>query len=138
LNNQDYPEKANDFLCWSIINENNNEYAEAGWACVHAAWICDDEGFKEKAVECREQAAALFQKASDNNQEFAYTEEDGIILLADLLRRSGQFDKGKTLVRIALKSKLGDPYDKLLSFEKELIEKKDTNCHSIGEILGEE
>src|SRR5712692_6889563 len=73
----DYPDLANEFLCWSMIQEKPwelvsalreiaggekarvetiQERAErlisAGWASLHAAWVCDDAGNEAAARNC--------------------------------------------------------------------------------------
>ncbi len=44
LDARKFPGIANTFLCWSIIQEDLGFPAQAAWASLHAAWVCDDEG----------------------------------------------------------------------------------------------
>ena len=41
LHKRSMPEKARQFLAWALILELNEESGGAGWASVHAAWVCE-------------------------------------------------------------------------------------------------
>ncbi len=56
--NEAYPELANSFLCWSLIGKAADLDAEAGWAAVNAAWVCDDAEAPSAADQCRLRASA--------------------------------------------------------------------------------
>ena len=59
LREPELPELADAFLCFSMIMEKVGNYAKAGLACVHAAWVCDDENNDAGARRCRVKAVAL-------------------------------------------------------------------------------
>ena len=42
LNNKEYSDLANYFLCKSIIEENLGQHVNATWSLIHGAWILDD------------------------------------------------------------------------------------------------
>ena len=44
---------ANRFLCCALIDEAMEQYAQAGWAAIRAAWACDDENNDPAAKMCR-------------------------------------------------------------------------------------
>ena len=90
LNDSRFPELANAFLCYSLIQESIGKYDDAGRSSIHAAWVCDDEGLLTSAQTCRRRAVHLLQKAQDNNQESAEGLGVPEIIITDLLRRSGQ------------------------------------------------
>ena len=48
------PKLANHFLRWSIIAKSTGKLDEAGWASLHAAWVCDDHDRVTDARHCRE------------------------------------------------------------------------------------
>lgn len=87
------PALANTFLASSAVLEASAAHAEAGWQAVYAAWACDDAGDDGAASECRLRAVELFAQAALSRQEV--TEEPGgsDAVMADLLRRAGQFDE---------------------------------------------
>ena len=91
LYNTEFPKLANAFLSHSMIQENIEDYAAAGLACIYAAWVCDDENADVNAQKCRKKAIALLQKAMQNGQRFAEESGEEEAIIVDLLRRSGQF-----------------------------------------------
>lgn len=62
LNDSAFSETANSFLCRSMILDNLGDWVEAGWACVYAAWVCDDSGFEESGATCRRRATAFSRR----------------------------------------------------------------------------
>jgi hypothetical protein len=134
LNDQKYIKLANAFLCQAMIHEANNEYREAGWACIHAAWACDDVGSEDCSRECRQRALLFIEKTRQLNQKF--TSQDGAeaAIIVDLLRRSGQFDLALKKCDEALKTRRDSNISKVLSLERILIGERDLRCHTISEI----
>jgi len=138
LNNPDFPELANAFLCFSLILESAGEYASAGWACIHAAWSCDDVGSNACAQSCRKKAVTLLQKARENGQIFAEQAGAEEAIMADLLRRSGQFKLALRICDDGLKKNPEKIISDILRFQKILISKSDIACHTIAEATGED
>lgn len=137
LNNDDLPPLTNAFLCFALLNERIGDYAQAGWAAVHAAWTCDDAGFSSEAQTCRARAAAFLQKATESHQRFAEEAcvEKGV--LADLLRRSGQFELALNMAEEGLQRNPGGVISDVLQFQRILATKRDVACHTIEEAIGE-
>jgi len=133
LNDPDFPALANLFIGSKIIFEKAAYYANAGWEMIHAAWACDDDKLDQKAKECRMQAVELFYKARENGQIYAEGIGAEEALLADLLRRTGQFELGFKICEEGLKKKPEKIIAAVLRKEKWLIGKKDTDCHPISE-----
>ncbi len=133
LNNPEFPELANAFLCFSLIQESAGKYADAGWACIHAAWACDDAGSDASAQKCRKKAVTLLQKAKENGQKFA--EQTGVeeAIMVDLLRRSGQFELALRICEDGLKKKPDKLISDILQFQKILIGKADVARHTVAE-----
>jgi hypothetical protein len=131
----EFPELANAFLCYSIILESKDEFAKAGWANIHAAWVCDDNELKSSADKCRNRAIALIQNADKNQQSFA--EQKGLdrVILVDLLRRTGQFDEALEICNKPPQDGVEKIILDILKFQKTLINKSDTSCHTIDEVV---
>jgi len=129
-----YPTLANAFLCQTMIHENNNEYREAGWACIHAAWACDDAGFKALSRECRIRALSFIEKMKELDQKFVSQPGVEDVIRVDLLRRSGQFESALNACREALKKGFDDTVSGILRFEMDLIGKRDLLGHTLSEI----
>ena len=128
-----YPELANKFLCWAIIKHAEGNNGGAGWAAVRAAWACDDDNTESGAKESRKRAVALFEKARGDGSSFAegLGVEDAI--LADLLRRSGQFEKAETVCQNGLDEEPEAMVKTILRFQQSLARRKDAGCYTIGE-----
>lgn len=133
LNNKEFPELANSFLCYAQIMENIDNYASAGRASIHAAWVCDDRDYNTQARECRVKAVNLLQKAKENNQVFAKQVGVEELIMADLLRRSGQFESASQVCNSGLEKKdLDETISECLNFEQELISRADTGCYTVS------
>jgi hypothetical protein len=133
LNNPEFPKLANHFLCYSLIKEADSDYATAGWACIHAAWVCDDNGFSAGAKECRYKAVHLLQKAKETGHGFAEGESTEDTILVDLLRRSGQFELALDICNSALKKNPEKAISDILYLQKILIGNHDIACHTVDE-----
>lgn len=133
LENIAFPETANSFLCHSLVMENKKYFADAGWASVFAAWICDDNNFSESASYCREKALNLFEAARENEQDFADTTDRESLYFIDLHRRRADFDQASKLCDTELEKEHDDHIFDLLYFERELIDKKDSTIHTVAE-----
>ncbi|NLE03049.1 MAG: hypothetical protein GX640_24525 [Fibrobacter sp.] len=138
LNDPDFPETANTFLCHSMIMTNSELFADAGWAKVFAAWICDDNGYKEAAIKCRRMAFQCFTRAKANNQDFGETPSLEKLYLIDILRRSGDLTQAAALCDKELENTHDEQIINLLCYEQELIDNSDCGCHSTTEAEDEE
>lgn len=121
---------AEKFMKMSLVCEKNKVYEEALKACLYAAWYYDDENDDEKAADCRRAALKIYDL---HKQEFA-DKPDYVLLAADLMRRSGDFDrvireyKGRLFPSRLIIA--------LAAFEVELAEKGDSSCHKADEAKG--
>lgn len=122
-----YPELANSFLCWALIQEQDEDYSGAGWAAVHAAWACDDEPMAEAAVHCRRKALVLFQQA----ETFARGPGAEEAIIADLLRRSHQFDQVAAVCRAGLAKDPPKQIAALLQLQQKLARQEDAGSHPV-------
>lgn len=131
LNNPNMPELGNIFLCYSMLLNNANEYADAGWSALQAAWICDDNGENEGARACRIKAIELFAKANKNNQIFAEKPEMQMIIITDLLRRADEFKHADDMCKKGLETAEDEICINIFNFEKKLIADKDSGCYKV-------
>jgi len=137
LEDSAYPRLAGQFLCWSLLQESQNEFEKAGWGAIHAAWACDDAGFEEGATASRKRAAELLMKARKNGQWFA--EDAGMeeAILVDLLRRAGRFDEALNICRERLKKEPEETVKVILLYQQALIDKLDTRRHTVSDAMKE-
>lgn len=136
LNDENYPDLANEFLCYSIINDVIGDYYEAGWASVKAAWICDDEQNEDAAKRCRKRAIRIFNKVKDSGGIFAKQPGAEEAILIDLCRRSREFELASKLCNEALDKDLNEVIEKVIRLQALLIEEKDTGCYTIQQAMG--
>lgn len=116
------------FMKMSLVCEKNRVYEEAMKACLYAAWVYDDENDDEKAAECRRAALKIF----DMHKAVFSDKPDFILLAADIMRRSGSFDR---VVREYKGRLLGSGLKTVIAaYEAELAEKGDSRCHRTDEI----
>ena len=134
-NDSSYPELANKFLCWAIIKEAEGDNGGAGWAAVQAAWACDDADKESAAKESRKRAVALFEETRRDGTSFAEGLGFEEAILADLLRRSGQFDKVETACQNGLEEKPGEIVEKILHFQQTLARRKDAGCYTVADAV---
>lgn len=152
LRDQTVPELATRFLCYSMIEEALGNPVEAGWASLHAAWACDDVRNSVAASRYRRRALTFFEKATAVGQMIMSQEYDEYPLVVDLWRRIGEFDQARDSCKHAMAvlsdaikhQHRGWPVEKpkelriiqrILMFEKKLIRSRDSEVHSLGEVI---
>lgn len=134
LNDHAFPETANAFLCHTLVMEARSFWADAAWASVFAAWICDDNDYPESAKLCRMKAIDYFIAARKEGIGFAETPLQEELYLIDLYRRSGEFSDANKRCEAAINLKPDDQLLDLLYLEKDLIEKKDSSIHNDADV----
>lgn len=135
LNDPEFSRLANEFLCCSLIQENAEEYADAGWSNIHAAWACDDADLIIQSQNCRMKAVVLLQKAKENGQMYGQDTISEVVIMVDLLRRSCQFEKALKLCEEELKNNPEKSIKDFLRFQKKLINKSDIACYNFGDSI---
>lgn len=128
-----YPETANSYLCRAMIREKGGALGDSARAVLYAAWVCDDNGFKDKAAECRRRAAEIFGRLRDQGECGTQDEETDAVLMVDLYRRAGEFERAAQLCEKELSQSHADETVAMLEFEQDLIEDHDTACHTSAE-----
>jgi len=138
LNNPEFPELANAFLCFSLIQEHTGNYSRAGWHSIYAAWACDDYDNDGGAKKCRLKAVRLLQKARENGQSLGKRIGVEEAILADLLRRSGQFELALKVCDEGLRKNPERIISDILRFQKVLIGRSDVARHTVAEAIRED
>lgn len=134
LNNSEFPELANSFLCSSLIEEETKNYDFAARLCLFAAWSCDDAENKAASILCRQKALQMLDAGRLAGQEFEEepATEKGIEI--DLLRRSGQFDRAMAVCEEALRQYSENGVHEIFAFQKSLIQRKDDGCYTLDDV----
>jgi hypothetical protein len=103
---------------------------EAGTALLHAAWIADDADAKDAARTLRAAAARHLRTAWSKGPTDA---SDGLVL-ADVLRRSGQFDEaGRVLDAVERLEGVEDVVRDVVRLQRVLVDRRDDACHGVEE-----
>jgi tetratricopeptide (TPR) repeat protein len=136
LKSRTLPELARYFMAWATIQEAAQEYPGAGWACLNAAWICDDEEETFQAEHCRQRAIRNFLQAREAKRSFSLDIGTEEVLLADLYRRTGQFAKARRIGQQGLELDPDDLITSLLRFEQMLADQEDRGRHSVNAVPG--
>jgi hypothetical protein len=131
--NPGFPALADSFLCWGLIQAADGGDANAGRAALDAAWICDDARAAEKADICRRKAIASFTGAKAKGQQFAGDGATESLLLADLYRRTGQFDQVEAICNVALAQHPEELIQSLFSAQRQYAQNQDRQRHTIEE-----
>lgn len=135
LKSPEFPHLANVFLCHSLIQEREDNFAVAAMEAINAAWVCDDASHQEGARKCRLRAVKMYDEAKARLQSLTSImgRHDDAVLVTDLLRRAGEFE----LAMVSCKKGLGLQPEKdirtLLEFQQVLIERKDIDKHTMEE-----
>jgi hypothetical protein len=131
LSDRFYPPLANHFMAWALIQEKCDDLIGAGWACVHAAWACDDEDASIGANLTRLHAVELFKRARRNGIGFFSQPGAEDALLADLLRRSGEFEPAVTAVQVGVLKRPVEIIRRMLYYQVALVMERDVMAHTI-------
>lgn len=127
LNNKNFPETANAYICWAHILSQAEMYNKAGLSLLAAAWICDDDNdYKLQGYDCRVKAVEFLIKAINRNQRFRNSKVEEQLVIIDLYRRIGVFDRAKELCELNMQKMVTEEEDMMLHCELELIQGHNT------------
>jgi hypothetical protein len=143
LNNIDFPDKANEFLCRSILEEKAGNCDSAFFNALHAAWICDDKGNNEAAISCRNKAVSTSLSRIIPGKDIIDDEEKSQnLIIIDLLRRTGRFRDALDYIDSFREKNNYEQYNdfqkKIISLQKSLVEVKDDKIHKMSEVKEKE
>ena len=134
-NNKVFPEKATQFLCYALVLEKSEQFADAGWTALHAAWICDDAKDIANAASCRRRAIELWKQAKAVGQAFMDNDFEEFGLVADVHRRVEEWDEARAAAQGGLECE-GIPQivNALLRRELAFVDRKDSTAHNMAEL----
>lgn len=128
-----YPELASSFICAGLLADGAGSREYAGWAYLKAAWTLDDAGKDELARIWRSKAADLFRALVAKGQCSVQQPDGYEVIIADCLRRAGRGDEAVTQIERALSKAYAAEIQKVLNFQRTLIQRGDTSCHLMRE-----
>ena len=116
-----------------LIESENSEDINAYFALLYCAWACDDSEDLENSKFTRQLAIELADKIIKDNKNSNDDVENLIVMKADLLRRTGEFNQLiKDYERLTLKDEL---LNKIIKFQVEKAYEKDNKCYTLEEVL---
>lgn len=119
----------------SWLLEQLGHYADAGWVSLHAAWAADDDRDEAAARDGRCRAIELWKQGKQDGQSFMETTEQEFALVADLLRRNGDFAQARETCLAGLdEGNLTPLIEDALRFQLTLISRQDTAAHTMAEL----
>jgi len=116
-----------------LIRLEDGDHGGAFNAALNAAWACDDYDTEENAVHCRLMALEQLDKVLAQNSCDA---DDLIVMRADLLRRTGQFDR--LAEEYSNKKFENELLNKVIAFQLAKAKAQDTLCYRLEDIPGVE
>jgi hypothetical protein len=134
LKNSAFPPLANRFSCQMLVCDKSGAERAAIYAALCAAWACDDEGKTEAATQARTAAVERLERMKAKGLVFYEQQAADEILLADLVRRNGQFSAAAQFAKKGLDLKPEGIVSQVLTFELKLAEQKDSLCHTVGDL----
>lgn len=134
LDDTRYPELARRFLAYGLLcGETDAE--SAALSRLHAAWVCDDAEAADRALECRNMAAAGLSALKPFDAD-----EEGLsrwAVLVDVLRRAGRFGDARAECEALLKQpRLEGIIRDVIQYQQRLIAAGDTAAHLVEECQG--
>ena len=129
------PELASSFICAGLLRESVSEHRQAGWLFLSAAWVCDDNQHTELARHWRSRAADQFIAAIAQGESLGEQAGASETLVVDCLRRAGRFGKALELIGYAERGECDPKLRKILAYQRVLLERGDTACHTAAEAL---
>lgn len=130
------PAQARRFLCYAHLLERLRQFADSGWSCLHAAWVCDDCGDDPAALDCRIRALSMWQRGKAAGQAFGDDMASEFALVTDVYRRTAQHEQAITTCGAGLDlDDIPPSVDAVLRRQMVLIQSRDTAAHSMKELL---
>lgn len=133
LENEAYTNWAKVLLCKSMVLKKSLKFEESAIACLHAAWICDDENKYVQSKNCRKRAVELFHLANTVSSIKKCSKSEFSLLMIDLYRRIEDFPSALSICEARMDLEDQETYQSMLFFQKQLISNEDVACYTIKE-----
>lgn len=132
INNKSYPDLANTYRAFAFLASAVKSYHLEFWAHLKAAWVCDDIGMTERvAIICRQEAMKTLDKMQEVGVHYTQDLQTDNVLRLDLLRRSKQFDKAKTLAMELDRCRLTVDFCQIIELQNRLILEQDDTAYCV-------
>ena len=136
LDDETRPAASRRFLAYAYLLHRLHQHGDAGWSCLHAAWVCDDLNESGAATLCRADAIEHWQRGKRAGQTFGDDLASEFALVTDVYRRMGEFENATVTCAEALDiDDLVPILERLLRRQMTLITARDTSAHNMKELL---
>ena len=112
-----------------LIKIKDNNYKDAFYAALHAAWACDDSNDIDSAIVCRKAALEQLDLLIASDATNSDSTETYRIIRMDLLRRIGLFSEVISEYSNVMFS--SDLSNQIREFQLYLAQQCDTNCYTV-------
>jgi len=133
INDKNFPRLANIFLCEAMILKAGGHDVAAGFAYLHAAWACDDDGNAPEARNSRLHALAQFESVRASGESILGEPIADYILMADLQRRAGEFDFAEATCVEGISKSTDTKLTNIIRFQQYLSAMQDSQVHKVEE-----
>jgi hypothetical protein len=103
---------------------------------LHEAWVHDDCQDDVRASAARLNAVDHINQAHRDQIRLYDDEGADAAMIAELLRRAGEFQRGEGICRATLDDECADHVRQILRYELELCSARDAGCHTMEEVFG--
>jgi hypothetical protein len=134
LTDPDYPNLASTFICAGMLAVAAGQMKEAVWHYVHAAWTLDDAKKDALAHTWRSNAADIALELLRDGHRFIDQPGASEAVLTDCLRRASRPREALQMIESGLAAQPEEIIQKILHFQRSLIERGDTGRHLIEEV----
>lgn len=117
------------YFKFAKYNERIGDYILAFNLFLSAAWACDDCNLESDALKMRAEAIRVYENQIDKIDDI-----NSKIVLIDVYRRNRQFQKAISLIKNVCTTK-NEVLNKIITFQRELCDKKDDKRHTTLEVF---
>jgi hypothetical protein len=132
----DLHDVARRFRTAAFIAGEQEDPAAAFQHTLHEAWVHDDCQDTVRASAARLNAVDHINQAHRDQIRLFDDEGADAAMVAELLRRAGEFTRSQEICQKALDEGCADHVQKVLEFELRLCASQDADCHTMEEVFG--
>ena len=129
------PPVAKAYLCYAQLLQAEGKFVMAVQATIKAAWVCDDRGFRPGSYNYRMQAVKQINGLHAEGQLLTESMATDMLLVTDLLRRSGEFCKAEEAATLGLCLEPDENTGKAFGYELSLIRERNRSARTFQAAL---
>jgi tetratricopeptide (TPR) repeat protein len=126
-------DKSKALLCAALLDLADNNFKDAAWETLQAAWFCNDKRQFQVALDCRQKVLDLIFLCHKHQTTMTDSMVVDYILQAELLRQLGKFDQAKEMILKGLGNNPDYFQNRVLNYERLLISRKTKEGRRVAE-----